>query len=144
MQACRAILVDALHLGHQQVAFTEEGPDGQLVGAGASAQDAAGQVDGAQRQDRQQRSRKVNFPPLRLHLDDPAHDQIADFGRVACAQGPDRQQFVCFLDCAGHGGDDHGAGVGRKSAMTSTFGQLVAGEGWSMQAIERLVEGEEA
>lgn len=110
MQAGRAILVDALHLGHQQIALTEKGPDGQLIGAGASAQDTARQVDGTQRQVRQQRSREVDFPPLRLNLDDPAHDKIADFGRVACAQRTDRQQLVCFLEGAGHGGEDGSAG----------------------------------
>ena len=71
---------------------------------------------------RQQGGAEVNFPALGLHLDDAADDQVADFGGVAGAQGPDGEELVCFLEGAGDGGEDGlggrggGGGVGAVAA----------------------------
>ena len=64
--------------------------------------------------------RQVDFPPLSLHFDDPANDEVADFGRVARAEGTDGEEFVGFEEGAGDGGDDlegGGAGVGSVAAV---------------------------
>jgi hypothetical protein len=97
-----------LHLRDDQIALGEKRPDLQLIGTGAAAQNASGQIDRGKRELGEQRGGDVDFPPARLHLDDAANDQVADFGRVARAQRLDREEFVGFLDGAGDGGDDGG------------------------------------
>ncbi|ROV89684.1 hypothetical protein VSDG_08106 [Cytospora chrysosperma] len=95
-----ALGVQLLHLGHQQVALGEEAPDGQLVRLGAPPLDAAGEVDGRQRQAGQLEGADVDAPPLGLHLDDAAHHEVAHLGGVAGAQGPHRQELVGARDDA--------------------------------------------
>lgn len=56
----------------------------------------------------QQRGGQVDFPALRLHLDDAADDEVADFGRVARAEGADGEEFVGLEQGAGDGGEDLG------------------------------------
>lgn len=60
----------------------------------------------------EQRGGEVDFPALRLHLDDAADDQVADFRGVARAEGPDGEELVGFEEGAGDGGEDlRGRGV---------------------------------
>lgn len=70
----------------------------------------------------EQWGREIDLPTLRLHLDDPADDQVADFGRVARAEGADGEEFVGFEEGAGDGGEDlggGGVGVGSVAAVGS-------------------------
>lgn len=94
VQAGGAVLVQLLHLGHDEVALGEEAANLQLVRLGTLAQDAAGQVDGRDLQHRQLRRRHVDAPPLGLHLDNAPDDEVANLGRVASAQGPHREELV--------------------------------------------------
>ncbi len=55
---------------------------------------------------------EVDFPALGLDLDDAADDEVADFGGVARAEGPDGEEFVGFEEGAGDGGEDCGGGWG--------------------------------
>ena len=112
MQTRRAVLEYTLHLGDEEVALGEKRADLQLVGGGAPAEDAAGQIDGAEGEVCEERGREVDFPPLGLHFDDAPDDQVADFGRVACAEGRDGEEFVGAEDGAGDGGVDGGGGGG--------------------------------
>lgn len=89
MQTRRPILIHALHLRNQQIALGEKRPDGKLVRARPLPQYASGQVDGGEGQVREQGGGEIDFPALGLHLDDAADDQVADFGGVARAEGPD-------------------------------------------------------
>lgn len=69
---------------------------------------------------REQRGGEVDFPALRLHLDDAADDEVADFGRVARAEGTDGEEFVGFEEGAGDGGEDlggRGVGVGSVASV---------------------------
>lgn len=128
MQRGRPVLEQRLHLRDQQVALGEESADLQLVRAGAFAQDAAGQVDGGQGEVGQESGGDVDFPPLRLHFHDPAHDQVADFRRVPCPEGPDGEELVGFLNGARDGGDD-GRGCGEDvGAVASVVGEWVVSE----------------
>ena len=64
--------------------------------------------------------RQIDLPPLSLHFDDAADNQVADFGRVACAEGTDGEEFVGFEEGAGDGRDDlegGGAGIGSVAAV---------------------------
>lgn len=55
---------------------------------------------------REQWGGEVDFPALRLDFDDAADDEVADFGRVARAEGADGEEFVGFEEGAGDGGED--------------------------------------
>ena len=96
----------------------------QLVGRRAPAQHAAGQVDRGQGQLREERRGDVNFPPVFLHFDDAADDQVADLGRVAGAQGQDGEELVGAQDGAGEGrgyGGVEGGVVGAVAAVEESF-----------------------
>ncbi len=65
---------------------------------------------------------EIDFPALGLDLDDAADDQVANFGRVARAEGADGEEFVGFEEGAGDGGEDRrvglrGGGVGSVAAV---------------------------
>lgn len=90
MQARGAILVDALHLGHEQIALAEEGPNRELICGGSPAQDATGEIDGAEREVSEQRGGEIDLPSLGLDLDNPTDDKVTDFWSVAGAQWADR------------------------------------------------------
>lgn len=55
---------------------------------------------------REERGGDVDAPALGLHFYYAAHDEVADFGRVACAEGQDGEEFVGFLEGPGYGGVD--------------------------------------
>ena len=57
---------------------------------------------------REQGGGEVDLPALRLHLDDAADDQGADFGGIARAEGADGEEFVGLEEGAGDGGEDCG------------------------------------
>ena len=61
---------------------------------------------------REQRGGEIDFPAFGLDFDDAAYDEVADFGRVARAQGADGVEFVRFLEGAGYGGGHGGGGCG--------------------------------
>jgi hypothetical protein len=119
VQTRRVVPVQALHLGNQQIALAEEGADVELVDGRPPAQDAAGQVDGAQRQAGQHGGRDVDGPLLGLHGDNAADDEVADLGGVARAQGLDGEQLVGLVQVAGDGGDDGGGVGGDVSAVAA-------------------------
>ena len=70
----------------------------------------------------EQRGGEVDLPALGLHFDDAADDEVADFGRVARAEGTDGEELVGFEEGAGDGGEDccgvggGGGGVGSVAA----------------------------
>ena len=70
----------------------------------------------------EERRRDVDFPPVLLHFDDPADDEVADFGSVARAEGKDREQLVSFEDGAGEG-------RGYAGVEGMVVGAVAAGEG---------------
>lgn len=75
----------------------------------------------------EQRGGEVDFPALRLHLDDAADDEVADFRGVARAEGADGEEFVGFEEGAGDGGEDLGGGgvrVGSVAAWGGLAGSL--------------------
>lgn len=74
----------------------------------------------------EQRGGQIDFPALRLHLDDAADDQVADFGRVARAEGADGEEFVGFEEGAGDGGEDCGLSGGGGGGGV---GSVAAGRG---------------
>lgn len=89
MQARSAVLVELLHLCDDEVAFSEETADLELVCLCALAENAAGEVDGGDGEDGELGGGYVDAPALGLDFDDAADDQVTDFGRVAGAQGAD-------------------------------------------------------
>jgi hypothetical protein len=48
----------------------------------------------------EKRGRDVDFPAILLDFDDAADDKIADLGRIAGAEGKDREELVGFEDGA--------------------------------------------
>ena len=106
VQAGGAVLVQLLDLGDEQVALGEEAADLQLVRLGALAEDAAGQVDGRDLQHGELRGGDVDAPPLGLHLDDAADDEVADFWGVARAERLDGKELVGLGEGACEGGCD--------------------------------------
>lgn len=78
-----------LHFCNHEIALAEKTPDLKLVCARPTSQDSPGQIDGGKRELREQRCGYIHFPPPRLDLNNASHDQIADLGRVAGAQGVD-------------------------------------------------------
>ena len=120
VQQRRAIaLSHALHLGEHQLALVEELPHLQLIRRRAPPQHPAGQVDRTQRQLGEERGRDVDFPPPRLHFADPPDHQVADGGRVAGAQGRDREELVGAEERADERGVDRGRGRGGVGAVAA-------------------------
>ena len=72
----------------------------------------------------EQRGGEVDFPALRLHLDDAADDKVADFRGVARAEGADGEEFVGFEEGAGDGGEDLGGGGVRVGSVAAGGGGL--------------------
>jgi hypothetical protein len=100
MKRRRSILIDTLHFSNQQVALGEKCPDVELIDCCALAEDATREVDGGEGKNGEKRASDVDSPTLGLHFDDAADDQVADFWCIACAEGYDGEEFVCFEDCA--------------------------------------------
>lgn len=95
VQAGGAVLVQLLDLGDEQVALGEEAPDLELVGLGALAEDAAGEVDGGDLEDGELGGGDIDAPALGLDLDDAADDEVANLRVVARAEGPHGKELVC-------------------------------------------------
>lgn len=112
MQTRRPILKYALHLRDEQLPLAEKLPDRQFIRRGAFPQDPTGQVDGGEGEVREQGGAEVDFPSARFHREDPADDQVADFGRVARAEGVDAEELVGAEEGAGDGGEDGWSGRG--------------------------------
>ena len=108
MQGGAAVGEELLDLGDEEVALGEEGADLQLVGLGALAQDAAGEVDGGDLEDGELGGGDVDAPALGLDFDDAADDEVADLGSVAGAEGTDGEELVGFGEGTGEGGGDVG------------------------------------
>lgn len=122
VQARGAVLMQLLNLGDEQIALGEEAPDLELVGLGALAEDAAGEVDGGDLEDGELGGGDVDAPALGLDLDDAADDEVADLRVVARPQGTHREQLVGAGEGAGEGGGDGGGvwgDVGAVAAGTS-------------------------
>lgn len=49
----------------------------------------------------EERGGQVDFPAFGLDFDDAAHDEVANFGGVAGAEGADGEEFVGFLEGTG-------------------------------------------
>lgn len=124
MRRGRPVPKQGLRLRDQQVALGEERADLQLVRDGAFTQDVAVEVDDGEGQVGEESGGDVDFPPLRLHFDDSAHHQVADFRRVPCAEGPDGEELVGFLNGGVNGGDDEGGGGEHVGAVASEVGAV--------------------
>lgn len=119
VQAGGAVLVQLLHFGDEQVALGEEAPDLELVGLGALAEDAAGEVDGGDLEDGELGGGDVDAPALGLDLDDAADDEVANLGVVARAEGTHGEELVCAGEGACEGGGDGGGVEGDVGAVTA-------------------------
>jgi len=107
----------------------------------------------------EQGRRQIDFPTAGLHFDDAADDQVAYFWGVPRAEGVDGEEFVCFLEGPGDGGEDFGVrvggeGVGAVAAAGSCVSwgskrvenvgcggerwERVGGETWSMERAYRI------
>lgn len=121
VQAGGAVLVQLLDLGDDEVALGEEGADLELVGLGALAEDAAGEVDGGDLEGGELRGGDVDAPAAGLDLGDAADDEVAYLGGVAGAEGADGEELVGPGEGAGQGGYDGRAVFGYVRAMTAVF-----------------------
>lgn len=119
MQRRRPISMKRLHLRNNQVTLGEKRPDLQLVRLGALPLDAAGEVYGGELEDGELGGGDVDAPAAGLDLGDPADDEVAYFGGVAGAEGPDGEELVGFRYDAGDGGGDVCCGGGDVGSVAS-------------------------
>jgi len=66
MQPRRPILINTLHLRHQQIPLGEKRPDRQFVRAGALAEDPTGEVYGGEGEVGEQGGGEIDFPAFGL------------------------------------------------------------------------------
>ena len=70
-----------------------------------------------------------------MDFDDAADDEVADFGRVACAEGADGEEFVGFLQGACYGGGDCCGGRVGVGAVASGLFSVFFSEGWRREGL---------
>lgn len=106
MQRRRAVLVQLLDFRDDQVALGEEASDLQLVCFSALAENAAGEIDGADLEDGELGGGYVDAPSFGLDFGDAPDDEVADFRGVAGAEGMHGEEFVGFGEGSREGGGD--------------------------------------
>ena len=100
-----AVRVERLHLARNQVVLRVQRAHVQLVHRVSPALRAAGQVHGAQLQDRVLPPADVQLPPLPRDVHDAPEHDVACFRDVARAQRAHGDELVDALDRAADGGE---------------------------------------
>jgi len=86
VQGCGAIGEELLHFCDEEIAFGEEGAHLEFVVGCAATEDAAGEVDGGEVQDRILFGGDVYFPAFGAYFCDSADDEVADLWFIATCQ----------------------------------------------------------
>lgn len=101
MQPRAPIPKKPLHLRHHQLPLPEKSPYRQLVRGRPFAEDAAGEVDSAEGELREEGGGDVDAPALGFDSADAPDDEVPDGGRVARGEGVQGEELVRVEEGAG-------------------------------------------